>query len=73
MNNPVHESQLPAVLLIEDIGRLLGMPVRTVYDEMKKRSWPFTELPRMGRKRRWSRDHVLAVINGGAVRRSRVA
>ena len=65
---PTPETNLPAVLLIEHMGQLLGMSTRQVYDSMKLRSWPFTALPRLDRKQRWSRDHVLAVINGGAVK-----
>lgn len=69
--NPVHESQLPAVLTIEHMAQLHGIPVRTLYKALKLRTWPYTELPRMGRGKRWSRDAVLQILraNGGAVRR----
>lgn len=33
--------------------------------------FPFTPMPRMGRKPRWSREHVLQVINRTTPQRSR--
>ncbi len=64
MSSPMHESQLPAVLEAAHLAQLLGTSVRTIQKRMKSRSWPYTPLPRIDRKPRWSRDHVLAVIAG---------
>ena len=50
------------------LAQLLGMSIRTMQKRrMNKRNWPFSELPKLDRKPRWSRDVVLAVINGGAM------
>jgi hypothetical protein len=64
-----HESQLPPVLLIEHMAQLHTTSVRTIQKRRKSRVWPYTELPRIDRKPRWSREHVLAVLNGQATRR----
>lgn len=63
------DSQLPPILLIEDLARVLNTSVRTLNrrraDARRRVStFPFSELPRIDRKPRWSRDHVLAVISG---------
>lgn len=63
-SSPLHESQLPAVLTMAQLAQLLGSSVRTIQKRMKSRSWPFTPLPAIDSRHRWSRDHVLAVING---------
>ena len=53
------------ILHIEDLAEIHGVAVRTLYDAMQnRRLWPYTELPRIGRKQQWSRDHVFAVIAG---------
>lgn len=67
--NPTHETQLPPVLTIEHMAQLLGMSIRTIQKRKNGKSWPFTELARLDRKPRWSRDMVLATINGQALRR----
>jgi hypothetical protein len=67
MSTPCHESTLPAVLTVRDLGALLGIATRTVYDHMAMASWPFTPIP--GFTNRWSRDHVLAVLAGQSTRR----
>lgn len=59
-----HESQLPPVLLIEHMAQLHTTSVRTIQKRRKSRVWPYTELARIDRKPRWSRDAVLAIING---------
>lgn len=59
-----HESQLPPVLFIEDLARLLGTSARTIRKRMHSPRWPFSELPRIDRKPRWSRDQVLATLAG---------
>lgn len=51
------------------LAAILGMSVRTINKRRHSKQWPFTELARLDRKPRWSRDHVLAVINGQALRR----
>lgn len=60
-----HESQLPPILFETDLANLLGIAVSTMREARRRRAWPFTELPRIGRKPRWSRDAVLATINTG--------
>jgi hypothetical protein len=62
----IHESQLPPVLLEEHMAQLLDLSVSGLRKARKKRSWSFVELPRISRKPRWSRDAVLAQINGTA-------
>ncbi len=61
--HPVPESTLPPVLSVEHMAQLLGMSTRTLYRAMGRGNWPFTELPALDNKKRWSRDAVLAVIN----------
>lgn len=66
----IHESQLPPVLEISHLAQLLGMSIRTINKRRAQpKSWPFAEMTRLDRKPRWSRDHVLSVINGQALRR----
>lgn len=62
MKRPVHESQLPPVLGVDQMAQLLGMSVRQVYRSMKRPSWMFPELPRMDASHRWSREQVLATL-----------
>jgi hypothetical protein len=64
LTNPSHESQLPPVLFDRDLAALLGMSVRTLLKARKRRGWAFSELPRIDRRPRWSRDAVLQVLNG---------
>lgn len=59
---PVPASELPDVLNIDDLGKLLGVKRRTVYDHMAMPSWPFTPVP--GFTNRWAKAHVLAVMAG---------
>jgi predicted DNA-binding transcriptional regulator AlpA len=68
---PCHASELPDVLKVDDLARLLGISSRTVYERIQQRSWPFSPIP--GFTNRWSKAHVLAVIDGqsGPPRRSR--
>jgi hypothetical protein len=68
-----HESQLPPVLTAEHMSQLLGMSLRTMAKRRKSRTWPFlgAELPKLDRKPRWSRDVVLATINGTRTRGAR--
>lgn len=65
-----HESEYPPVLEQSHMCQLLGMSVRTMNKRRAGRGWPFTELPRFDRKPRWSRDQVLAIINGTRTRKS---
>lgn len=71
MINERNESLWPPVLFDSDLAAILGISVRTLQNARKRATFPFSELPRVGRKPRWSRDHVLAVINGGAAIPSR--
>jgi hypothetical protein len=68
-DDPVHENTLPAVLTAENLAALLGTSVRTIEKRRMARTLPFTELPRIDRKPRWSRDQVLAALAsfGGGV------
>ncbi len=60
-----NESQLPPVLFDSHMAQLLGTSVRTIQKRRKTRkTWPFTELPKIDRRPRWSRDQVLAVLAG---------
>jgi len=60
------ENNYPPVLLIEHMAQVLNMSVRTINKRRHSKQWPFTELPRLDRKPRWSRDQVLAVLAGQA-------
>jgi hypothetical protein len=62
VSKPVHEDTLPAVLLVDDLARLLGTSTKTVQRRRTARTLPFTELPALDRKPRWSRDQVLATL-----------
>lgn len=66
MINEHNESTWPPILFDKDLAAILGIAVSTLREARKRRTFPFSELPRVGRKPRWSREHVLAVINGGA-------
>jgi hypothetical protein len=68
---PVAASTLPDVLLIEHMAALLGTSTRSVRRAMKRRDWPFAELPSIDRKLRWSRDQVVALLSTGSAARSR--
>ncbi len=61
------EQNYPPVLLIEHMAQVLNMSVRTINKRRHGKAWPFTELPRLDRKPRWSRDQVLQTINGQRV------
>lgn len=63
MDEPLHESQLPPILFEHHMCALLGIAPSTLRAARKRRTWIFSELPKMGRKPRWSRDQVLAAIN----------
>lgn len=67
----VHESQWPPVLFDRDLAAILGIHVATLREYRKQDDFPFTELPRVGRKPRWSRDQVLAALSARAPRRRR--
>lgn len=69
MLTPVHESQLPPILGVDQMAALLGMSVRQVYRAMKRPDWLFPELPRMDASHRWSRDQVLAILAAAQPRR----
>lgn len=70
MNN---EQTYPPILFVEHMAEIHGVAVRTLYNAMKRRSWPYSELPKIGRKARWSRDQVFAIISAGSPRTKRVA
>jgi hypothetical protein len=61
---PVHENTLPAVLTAACLAKLLGTSERTIQRRREARTLPFTELPRIDRQPRWSRDQVLAALAG---------
>lgn len=77
MINEQNEKTWPPILFDKDLSAILGVSVSTLREMRKRTTWAFrtAELPRIGRKPRWSRDAVLAVINGssGVRSRSRVA
>lgn len=75
MINEQNESTWPPIIYDRDLAAILGISVRTLQEARKRATFPFSELPKIGRKPRWSRDHVLAVIAGGAhiPQRKRVA
>lgn len=75
MINERNEATWPPILYDADLAAILGIAISTLREARKRRTFPFTELPRIGRKPRWSREHVLAVLNGGAAmpQRKRVA
>jgi len=62
---PLHESELPPVLFAEHLCALLGVSESTLRRARKRRNFPYTELPRIGRKPMWSRDQVLRIISTG--------
>jgi hypothetical protein len=64
MSTP-HESELPPILFPEHLCALLGIAESTLRDARRRPSWPFSEMPRIGRKPRWSREHVLHVVRNG--------
>lgn len=71
MSKPVAASTLPEVLLIADLAALLGTSEKSVYRAMRRRDWPFTALPAIDRKVRWSRDQVVAILAAGGPSRLR--
>lgn len=70
---PVHESQLPPILRVEEMAALLGMTPRNVYRAMKRPGWLFATLPGIDSRPRWSRDQVLATLAVATAARRRIA
>lgn len=66
---PVSLEALPLVLTQADMGRLLGMSVRSIQEQRQRRLFPFPEIPDLPRPA-WSRAVVAAVLDGHAVPRS---
>lgn len=61
----MHENELPPVLFPQHLCALLGVSESTLRRARKRRNFPYTELPRIGRKPTWSRDQVLQIIKNG--------
>ncbi len=59
---PVPAAELPDVLIVVDLGKLLGLKRAAVYSHMQMPSWPFTPVP--GFTNRWAKAQVLAVLAG---------
>lgn len=64
----LHESQWPPVLFDRDLAAILGIHVATLRKYRNDPDSPFSELPRIGRKPRWSRDQVLQALSARAPR-----
>ena len=66
-------AELPLVLFIEDMAKLLGTSVRTIRRLRQYRAFPIPELDGVDRKPRWSREVVLRYLAqetaGGRLRR----
>jgi hypothetical protein len=60
-------ADLPDVLTPEMLARFLGLSDRAFRERRNRRDWPFATIkgfPGKGKAARWSKAHVLAVING---------
>jgi hypothetical protein len=69
----VTAAELPDVLTAADLAAFLSISDRTFRERRDRKDWPFSPIkgfPRKGKAARYSKAHVLAVVNGGAVRHS---
>jgi len=69
-------AELPDVLTPKVLAAFLGLSDRTFRERRSSKSWPFYPIagfPSKGKSARWSKAHVLAVIEGTAARTRRVA
>jgi hypothetical protein len=60
-------AELPDVLTAEQLAAFLGLSDRTFRRRRASRNWPFSPIagfPTKGASARYSKAHVLAVING---------
>lgn len=57
-------TDLPLVLFIDDVAKLLGTSRRTIERLRQYRAFPIPELGTVDRKPRWSRDAVLRYLAG---------
>ena len=57
---------LPLVLFIDDVARLLGTSTRTIHRSLRARTFAIPVRPSVDRKPRWSRAAVLAFLEGAA-------
>lgn len=63
-------TDLPEVLLLDDVARLLRTSPRTIRRQMVAGTFPLAPLPwSVDRKTRWSREVVLAALRTGVVSR----
>lgn len=69
-------ADLPDVLNADQLAALLGLSPRQFRERRARKDWPFSPIagfPAKGKAARWSKTHVLAVISGGALPRTRRA
>ena len=63
----MNATDLPDVLFEEHMCQLLGYGAKSSLRQARRHPlWPFCELPKFGRRPRWSKVQVLRVIEGGA-------
>lgn len=69
-------AELPDVLTVEQLAAFLGLSERAFRDRRARRDFPFSPIPgfpKKGKSARYSKQHVLDVINGQPRRLSRAS
>jgi predicted DNA-binding transcriptional regulator AlpA len=56
--------ELPLVLFVEDVARLLGTSRSSIYRALRARTFPIPQLASVDRKPRWSRLAVVKFLEG---------
>ena len=72
----MNASDLPDVLTPSDLAAFLGMAGRTFRKRRARKDWPFSPIkgfPTKGSGARYSKQHVLDVVNGQGMRTHRLA
>jgi hypothetical protein len=72
----VTAAELPDVLTVEQLAAFLGLSERAFRERRARRDWPFSPIPGFptkGKSARYSKQHVLDVINGQVARPRRIS
>jgi hypothetical protein len=69
-------AELPDLITPATLAAFLGLSPRAFRERRNRGDWPFSPIkgfPAKGKAARWSKEHVLSVIHGGATRTRRPA
>jgi hypothetical protein len=70
----VTAAELPDLVTPADLAAFLKLSPRAFRERRNRQDWPFSPIagfPKKGKAARWSKAHVLAVVEGQTVSRSR--